>query len=63
MTSSKADFLLFFISLAFQLEQSRQDDKSVFEYVNVQWNLSTDDASTDFSDEDQLDDKVTYIRD
>lgn len=40
------------------LEQSKQDEKTMFEYVNVNWNLAADDASTDFSDEDQLDDKL-----
>ena len=33
--------------------------KSLFENVNINWNVHPEDPSTDFSDEDLADDKVS----
>lgn len=56
MKVSQSGLLTFCFCL--QLEQSKLDDKTPFEHVNVQWSLNIDDASTDFSDEDHLEDKT-----
>jgi hypothetical protein len=47
--------------LLLQLEHALGNKKSLFENVNIDWNLfSAEDASTDFSD-DELEDKVRDI--
>ena len=48
--SSSANFFIL------QLLHALQRKKTMFENVNIDWNLSHDDGSTDFSDEETLDD-------
>ena len=58
-TSSHLIPLRFFSSanfFPFQLLHALQRKKTMFENVNIDWNLSHDDGSTDFSDEETLDD-------
>lgn len=44
----------------FQLESIEKREKSMFENINVDWNLSHDDGSTDFSDDDTvIDERVS----
>lgn len=44
----------------FQLENVDKREKSMFENINIDWNLSHDDGSTDFSDDDTvIDERVS----
>lgn len=44
----------------FQLESIDKREKSMFENINIDWNLSHDDGSTDFSDDDTvIDERVS----
>lgn len=43
--------LLFFL---LQLQHALQRQKSLFENINIDWNLSHDEGSTDFSDDETV---------
>jgi Arf-GAP/SH3 domain/ANK repeat/PH domain-containing protein len=45
--------------LTFQLLHALQRKKTMFENVNIDWHISQDDGSTDFSDDETLDDPST----
>ena len=44
----------------FQLSHALQRKKTMFENVNIDWRISHDDGSTDFSDDETLEDRATY---
>ena len=45
----------------FQLRHAMQRQKSHFDNVNIDWNLSHDEGSTDFSDDETIiEDRVKY---
>jgi Arf-GAP/SH3 domain/ANK repeat/PH domain-containing protein len=50
-------FLNTFFSSFFQLHHALNRQKVMFENVNIDWNLSHEDGSTDFSDEETLEDQ------
>jgi len=57
--SSVCDELFIF---CFQLRHALQRQKSLFENINIDWNLSHDEGSTDFSDDDTvIDDRVSAL--
>jgi len=42
------------ITCVFQLRHALQRQKSHFDNVNIDWNLSHDEGSTDFSDDETI---------
>lgn len=51
------------VCVVFQLENVDKREKSIFENINIDWNLSHDDGSTDFSDDDTvIDERVSGTR-
>lgn len=47
--------------MCFQLESVDKREKSIYENINIDWNLSHDDGSTDFSDDDTvIDERVSH---
>ena len=52
--------LTYVMHLMFQLRHALQRQKSHFDNVNIDWNLSHDEGSTDFSDDETIiEDRVT----
>lgn len=46
--------LAYVMHLMFQLRHALQRQKSHFDNVNIDWNLSHDEGSTDFSDDETI---------
>lgn len=46
----------------FQLSHALQRQKTLFDNVNIDWNLSHDEGSTDFSDDETIiEDRVSIL--